>query len=296
MSMTNVNRNAVPVESSTTLMVHILIGGKEILPQVIWNEEVAKWVFMGWTYVETKNVQSLNETTFLATYAVGIMADEIGAAIEKFNNWLGKPVVITCDEVTVAQPHHVLECAQCITGVKSVVFNNRMDDLSSDSLQSVRNGYHSNAASPAALEASGPTILNKILGIPHFLGTEREKDTVQFKQWYHAISDAWKNFNEQLVRAAITKSCVGDVADAMCCLLLGATLDHILEKFKWLYGSVESSDTLMLEFYRITQEKREKVQTFVLHLERALEVIKQQHLYAMTEEEGHRHLINCPIP
>ena len=57
---------------------------------------------------------------------------------------------------------------------------------------------------------------------------------------------------------------------AMCCLLPEAALDDILEKFKWLYGSLESSDTLMQEFYRIVQGKSEKVQTFVLHLERAL--------------------------
>ena len=67
-------------------------------------------------------------------------------------------------------------------------------------------------------------------------------------------------------------------------------MDDILEKFKWLYGSVESSDTLMQEFYSIVQGKSEKVQTFVLHLERALKSIKQQYPYAMTEEEGHRHL------
>ena len=66
-------------------------------------------------------------------------------------------------------------------------------------------------------------------------------------------------------------------------------MDDILEKFKWLYGSVESSDTLM-QFYRITQGKSEKVHNFVLHFERALKAIKQQHPYAMTEEEGHRHL------
>ena len=106
----------------------------------------------------------------------------------------------------------------------------------------------------------------------------------------HAISDARKNFNEQLVRAVITKSCVGDEADAMCCLPLWVTLDDILEKFKLLYGSVESSHTLKDEFYCIAQGKSEKVQTFVLHLERALKAIKQQYSYAMTEEEGHRHL------
>ena len=122
-----------------------------------------------------------------------------------------------------------------------------MDDLHSDLFQSVQSGHCSQAASPTALGAIGPT--NKILGILCFLGTKWERDTVQFKQWYHAISDAQKNFNEWLVRAAITKSCIGDVADAMCCLPLGATLDDILETFKWLYGSIESSDTLMQEFY-----------------------------------------------
>ena len=92
------------------------------------------------------------------------------------------------------------------------------------------------------------------------------------------------------MRASITKSCVGDAADAICCLPPGATLDDILEKFKWLYGSVESSNALMQEFYHIAQDKREKVQTFFLHLEWALKAIKQLYPYAMTKEEGHRHL------
>ena len=79
----------------------------------------------------------------------------------------------------------------------------------------------------------------------------------------------------------------------MCCLPPGATLDDILEKCKRSYGSVESSDTLMQEVYQIAQGKSEKVQTFVLHLERALKAIKQQYPYAVTEEEGHRHLKDC---
>ena len=60
-------------------------------------------------HVEPKNVQALNETIFLANYASGILVEEIGAAIEKIENWLGKLVVITCDEVTTAQLPHVLE-------------------------------------------------------------------------------------------------------------------------------------------------------------------------------------------
>ena len=84
--MTYANRNAIPMEASTTLMVCILIDGKEILLQVLHNEEVTKGVLMGWTNIEPKSIQALNETTFLATYAAGILAEQIGTAIEKINN------------------------------------------------------------------------------------------------------------------------------------------------------------------------------------------------------------------
>ena len=201
MSMANMNWNAMPMEASMTLMIHILINGKETSPQALCNEEVIKGVLTGWMNVEPKRLQALNETTFLAIYTVGILAEEIGTAIEKIDNWLGKPVVITCNEVTMAQLPHVLDHVWHISGVESVVFNHRMDDFHSDAFQSVQSGHHNQAASPTALGAIGPTMLNKIPGIPNFSGTEREKDTVWFEQWYHAISDAQKNFNEQLVKS-----------------------------------------------------------------------------------------------
>ena len=101
----------MPMEANTTLMVHMLIDGKEILLQALHNEEVTNGVLTGWMKVEPKRLQVLNEITFLATYAVGILAEEIGTAIERINKRLGKPVVITCNEVTAAQLPHVLECA-----------------------------------------------------------------------------------------------------------------------------------------------------------------------------------------
>ena len=121
--MTNMNMNVMVTESVTMLMVHVLIDGKEILPQVLQDKEVAKGVLMGWTYVEPKSVQALNETAFLATYASGILAEEIGATVEKIENWLSKPVVIRCDEVTTYQLPQVVECVWHTTGVDTVVFN-----------------------------------------------------------------------------------------------------------------------------------------------------------------------------
>ena len=60
--------------------------------------------------------------------------------------------------------------------VESVVFKSGVDDnMQIDSVHSVQSGSTSYAGSPAVLGASGATILNKIPGIPCFLGTEREK-------------------------------------------------------------------------------------------------------------------------
>ena len=148
MSMANMNHNAMPMEVNTTLTVHMLIDGKGILPQALYNEEVPKGVITGWTNVEPKGLQALNETTFLDTFAVGILAEEIGIAIEKIYNWLGKPVVITCNEVTAVQLPHVLKCVQCISRADLVVFNPKTEDLHSDSLQSVPNEPHSLMTSP----------------------------------------------------------------------------------------------------------------------------------------------------
>ena len=61
--------------------------------------------------MKPKKLQALNETTFLATFAVGILPEEIGIAIERIDNWLGKPVVNTCNKVTTSQLPHVLEHA-----------------------------------------------------------------------------------------------------------------------------------------------------------------------------------------
>ena len=60
--MANMNRNTMPMEVNTTLTVCMLIDGKEILPQALCNEEVAKGVITGWTNVEPKRLQALNES------------------------------------------------------------------------------------------------------------------------------------------------------------------------------------------------------------------------------------------
>ena len=75
--------DAMPTEANTTLKVCMLIDGKEILLQALCNEEVMKGVLTGWTNVELRRLQALNETSFLATFAVGNLAEEIGTALRE---------------------------------------------------------------------------------------------------------------------------------------------------------------------------------------------------------------------
>ena len=49
-----------------------------------------KGVLMSWMHVEPRSVQALNETTFLVTYASGILTDEIGSAVEKIRGLGGQ--------------------------------------------------------------------------------------------------------------------------------------------------------------------------------------------------------------
>ena len=59
--------NSVSAELVTMLAVHILIEGKEILPDIFRNEDIAKGVLISGTHIEPRNVHVLNETTFLVT-------------------------------------------------------------------------------------------------------------------------------------------------------------------------------------------------------------------------------------
>ena len=121
--------NAMPSELITTLTVCILIDGKEILLDVFHNEDIVKGVVISGTHIEPRSVQTINETTFLVTYSSDILAEEIGSAIEKINEWLGKLVVITYDEVTAVQLPQAIEPVHCTTEVEPVVFNSGLEDI-----------------------------------------------------------------------------------------------------------------------------------------------------------------------
>ena len=85
--------------------------------------------------------------------------------MNKIDEWLGKLVVITCEEVTTAQLPQVIEHAHHITRVESVVFNTRLDEIKSDSNASVHS-YAAMNGGPSVQGASGTIFLNKMPRLP----------------------------------------------------------------------------------------------------------------------------------
>ena len=116
-------------EPVTTLTIHFLIKGRDILLEIFRNDDIMKGVLIGMTHKEPRSVHALNETTFLVTYPLGILPEDVGSAIKKLNKWLGKPVVITYNEVTATQLRQVLECMCHTIAVESVVLNMGLDDI-----------------------------------------------------------------------------------------------------------------------------------------------------------------------
>ena len=169
--------NSVSTEPVTTLTVCILIDGKDILPDVFRNEDIVKGVLVSGTHFEPRSVHALNGTTFLVTYPSEILTAEIVSAIENINEWLGKPVVITCDKVTAVQLPQVIEHAHCTTGVESVVFSTRLYEIGTDSNPSVHSGYHNYAGSPAVWGHQVPCSLIKYQ-VYHVCLVQSEKKTL----------------------------------------------------------------------------------------------------------------------
>ena len=95
--------NSITIELVTMLTVCVLVKGRDILLDVFGNEDIMKGVLIGATHVEPKSVYALNKTTFLVNYLLGVLANDIGNSIEKVDKWLGKSVVITCNEVTATE-------------------------------------------------------------------------------------------------------------------------------------------------------------------------------------------------
>ena len=93
-----------------------------------------------------------------------------------------------------------------------------------------------------------------------------------------------------LLKEAIFGSLKGNAADIARGLGLETTVDKVLELLEGVFGRKTNPDILMQDFYKITQESKEKVSTFGIRLKVALDHIMGFHPECLTQVEAEKKL------
>ena len=85
------------------------------------------------------------------------------------------------------------------------------------------------------------------------------KTEVSYEQWSHEVQCNKDHYPELVVRESIMRSLKGAVTDMACYMGPTASVSKLLEKLLVIFGTVESFDMLMQNFYKVTQGSSKKV-------------------------------------
>ena len=99
------------------------------------------------------------------------------------------------------------------------------------------------------------------------------KMEVSFEQWYHEVQCIKDHYPESVVRESIAHSLKRAVADMARYMAPTTSIAHILQKLKFIFGTVALLDVLMQNFYKVTQSNHKKVPSFAMRLEGTLNQI-----------------------
>ena len=94
------------------------------------------------------------------------------------------------------------------------------------------------------------------------------------------------SYPEGLLKEAIFGSLIGSPADIARGLGAENTVDKVLELLDGVFGRKTNPDVLIQDFYKITQDTKEKVSNFGIRLKVALDWILVFHPEFLTSEEA----------
>ena len=299
--------------------MRVCVDGRAPLPVMLRGEEVIHGVLSQFLHAEPALIRVIHDTMFLVGFSNNLNGEEIMQALSGMDNWLGKPVTIICDAVSEDQIPRVQHQGRTM-GVDSVVINGDPEYDTTDAPESgemetpppdteeeeEQHSVHqiphrsvsqtSNRSIPRGSQESGgmngSRKLNKVPPLPKFSGNSRENNTVPYTNWLTSVRDARTTYSEISVRAAISTSCVGDAANALSNLRAGYSVDTVIKEFNFLYGQAESFDVLMQEFYKLHQDKNEKVSAYTVRIKSVLSAIERKYPNHIREEEYDRHMLD----
>ena len=113
------------------------------------------------------------------------------------------------------------------------------------------------------------------LDLGRFSGEEPlPKNELTFEQWYHDIQCCQQQYPESILLPALRKSIVGKAKTVLRSLGPAYSVAAALEALSQEYKLEASSDMIFQEFYRLRQEKGERVQVYSVRLREVLSRLK----------------------
>ena len=135
----------------------------------------------------------------------------------------------------------------------------------------------------------GVVLMEQLPRVGHFSGEKpTPKSEIDFKTWLSDVKGNLQNYPETSLRQGVRSSLRGLARELIEGLPTGATVEEIVDILKKQYGTVESSDQLMTNFFQMTQNKGEDVANFAARLVGALNKIQRRfpHLISPGERDS----------
>ena len=98
----------------------------------------------------------------------------------------------------------------------------------------------------------------------------QEKNEKTYEQWIFDVKTIRPSYPEGLLKEAIFGSLKGSAVDIARGLGPETTVDKVLELLDGVFGRKTNPDVLMQDFYKITQDAKEKVSNFWYQVESSI--------------------------
>ena len=127
--------------------------------------------------------------------------------------------------------------------------------------------------------------------LPFFSGEDPPgKNEKTYEQWIFDVKTIRPSYPEGLLKEAIFGSLKGSAVDIARGLGPETIVDKVLELLDGVFGRKTNADVLLQDFYKITQDTKEKVSNFGIRLKVALDRILVFHPESLTSEEAAKKL------
>ena len=256
----NSTQTGVSVPLRQCLVMSVLFGESHQLPAALFSPEVVSKVVVGVTGEYPEKILYSPATDILLVYGSEIDINRVKVQLECLASWMGKPVHLQC----VRPSGKELRKFGVVGTVQSPTTSHR-----------------------EILVPKGDSALH----IPFFSGNSPPgKNEVPFGQWLSAVEGAKLTSSPQALHSWIQRSVREPAASLLRSIGVGASVDKILSSFKLAYGVVFSFDELMRKFLNVYQFATESVTDYVIRLEKAFALLRDNYPERLTKVDKTQHL------